>query len=257
MIERIVVRAAMLILTAICFAAVPARAGEVGGPASQLNPAQRQAIEEVVRDFIMKNPEVVIEAFEAMRERDRMAKEARAGEAIANFRSELFDNPGSPNLGNPDGNAVLVEFFDYRCGYCRRMAEPITELLESDGEIRLVLKEFPILGPESVFAARAALAARKQDLYLPFHTALMTAEVGLSEETILALADSVGLDTDRLQADMDDPAIDAELANNFRLADALAIEGTPGFVIGDEIVRGAVPPDRLRGYIEKARDKAG
>ncbi len=253
MIERISIRAAVLTLALACFAALPARAAEDAPAVAKIDPAQRQVIEEVVRDYIMRNPEIVIEALEAMRDRDRVAKETRAHEAIASFRSELFDNPGSPSLGNPDGNTVVVEFFDYRCGYCRRMVEPVMDLLESDGEIRLVLKEFPILGPESVFAARASLAARKQDLYQPFHLAMMTAEVGLGEETILALAESVGLDTEQLQADMADPAIDAELATNFKLADALAIEGTPGFVIGEDIIRGAIPMEKVRGYIEKAR----
>jgi protein-disulfide isomerase len=253
MIERINYRAVVLALSMAIIAAANARAAEDVPAVAKIDPAQRQVIEEVIRDYIMKNPEIVIEALEAMRERDRIAKEAQARDAIASFRTELFDNPASPNLGNPDGNAVVVEFFDYLCGYCRRMVEPVMDLLESDGEIRLVLKEFPILGPESVFAARASLAARKQDLYLPFHLALMTAEVGLGEETILALAESVGLDIEKLQADMADPEIDAELSNNFKLAEALAIEGTPGFVIGEDIVRGAIPLARLRGHIEKAR----
>ncbi|MBT5413497.1 MAG: DsbA family protein [Rhodospirillaceae bacterium] len=254
MIERISLRAAALALALACFAAQPARAAE--DAATTIDPAQRQAIEEIVRDYIMKNPEIVIEALDAMRERERIAREDRAREALTSFGTDLFDNPASPTMGNPDGDIVVVEFFDYRCGYCRRMFEPVMELVESDGEIRFVLKEFPILGPESVFAARAALASRKQDLYDPFHSAMMMAEVGLGESTILAIAESVGLDTDRLRADMEDPAIDEELARNFQMADALAIEGTPGYVIGEDIIRGAISMERFQGYIDKVRDGA-
>lgn len=254
MIERTSPRAAILALAFACLAAFPVRAAE--DPVTPIDPAQRQAIEEIVRDYIMEHPEVVIEALEAMRERERVARDERAREALAAFRGDLLDNPASPTLGNPDGNVTVVEFFDYRCGYCRRMVEPVLDLIDSDGEINFVLKEFPILGPESVIAARASLASRKQGLYRPFHLALMTAKVGLSESTIMALADSVGLDVDRLKADMEDPAIDEELARNYQLADALAIDGTPGFVIGEEIIRGAVPMPQFKAYLEAARDGA-
>ena len=159
----------------------------------------------------------------------------------------------SPVSGNPQGDVTVVEFFDYRCGYCKRAFPSVMALLKADSQVRVVWKEFPILGPVSLFAARAAMAADKQGLYHEFHVAVMGAEEELTEDTVIALAAANGLDIDRLRADMEDPAIDAYLEETRQLAQALGITGTPAFVVGDTLIPGAVDPARLQASVADAR----
>ena len=167
----------------------------------------------------------------------------------------LFDDPDTPVGGNPEGNVSLVEFFDYRCPYCKQVEPALELLLRQDPQLRLVYKEFPVLGPASVTAAHAALAARKQNKYAAFHRAMMALKGQIDEEAVFAVANSVGLDVERLKHDMEAPDIDRILKANFSLADALDITGTPGFVIGDQIVPGAVGLDDLKQMIDAARKK--
>jgi protein-disulfide isomerase len=174
---------------------------------------------------------------------------------IKSRAEELVNDPTSPVGGNPDGDVTLVEFFDYNCPYCRRVAPVMAAAEAADGKLRIVYKEFPILGENSVFAALAALAAHRQGKYLPFHKALMTAKVGATPSSVLALAEKVGLDVDRLKADMKDPKLKAIVERNLALAQALRINGTPAFVVGDEIVRGAIDLETMQGYIAQARAK--
>ena len=148
----------------------------------------------------------------------------------------------------------MVEFFDYNCPYCRQVASVMAEAEAGDPELRVVYKEFPILGPGSVFAAKAALAADRQGRYVEFHKALMDADSRVDETSVLAIAEEVGLDVERLKQDMQDPAIQAEIDGNLELAQALRITGTPGFVIGDEFVRGATDLETMTGLIEAARN---
>ena len=200
----------------------------------------REEIEVIVRDYIAENPEIVVEA---IREYQRMAEaqEAEAARAaLAERADELYDDADTPFAGNPDGDVVIVEFFDYRCGYCRHSAPDLFALVEADPDVKIVFKEFPILGEASRLAARAALAAREQNLYYEFHQALMAADISFSMEEIMAVASSVGLDTARLEADMQDPEIDAYLGRTGALARDLAIRGTPAFVVDGELFPGAL-----------------
>jgi protein-disulfide isomerase len=155
-------------------------------------------------------------------------------------------------VGNLQGDVTLVEFFDYRCAYCRRVVSSVRALLDEDRALRMVFKELPVLGPDSVRAARAALASRRQDRYVPFHFALMTAD-DLSLEGIRAIARSVGLDPDQLEADMAAPEVMAAIEANYALANELGIEGTPAFVIGDQLIPGAVDKARLQQLLDQAR----
>ena len=157
----------------------------------------------------------------------------------------------SPVSGNPKGDVTLVEFFDYQCGYCKRSLKPVKDLLETDRQLRVVWKEFPILGPVSRFAARAAMASEKQGRYLEFHVAVMGSRGKLTEDRVMALAGSVGLDIQRLRRDMEDPAIENYLDETIRLARVLGIRGTPAFVIGDTLVPGVVGDARLKELIAK------
>lgn len=217
-------------------------------------PAQTadEAFGERVREYLLANPEVIVEALTLYQQRQE-AEEARlARDALVSLRDEIEDG-GSPWSGNADGDVIVVEFFDYQCGYCRRMHEPLQALLENDDQIRFVYKEFPILGPVSVIAARAALASREQGLYVEFHNALMGHPTQLTETIIFELAESLGLDLQRLRADMSSPAVMLEIQFNLQLAHALGIGGTPTFVIGDQVIRGAVPRSTLETAIAAAR----
>jgi len=226
-------------------------------PPSPFDAIQEQAIREIVRDYLVEHPEVIVDAIEVLRERQRAQELENARHAVAANADALFEDPYTPVVGNPDGDVTIVEFFDYRCGYCKRVFPALMELLEEDGNIRLAMKEFPILGPDSRFAARAALAAREQDRYGDFHAKLMAARGELSEDAVMAIARSVGLDVDRLRNDMAAERIDEALERNFALAERLSIRGTPAFVIGDELVPGAIGLDQLRQMVEEQRERAG
>ncbi len=243
-------RRAALGLSLITAAAVSAAPALV---AAEFSAEQRQAIEAIVRDYLIKNPDVMLEVLEAAKEKLSNEAQAQRTAALAERRREIFEDPNAPVAGNPKGDVTLVEFFDYRCGYCKQVAPAIEALLGEDKKLRVVYKEFPVLGPESVTAARAALAARKQGKYEELHRALMTMKGQINEAAIFSAAKSAGIDVERLKRDMAAPEIDSMLQANHQLAAALDIRGTPGFVIGDEIVPGAVSIDALRQLIAAAR----
>jgi protein-disulfide isomerase len=200
----------------------------------------REDIEVIVRDYIAEHPEVVVEAIrEWQRQAEAMQAEA-AQQALAERAGDLYDDAETPFAGNPEGDVVIVEFFDYRCGYCRHSAPDLFALVDKDPGVKVVFKEFPILGQASVLASRAALASRAQDKYFDFHKALMQADISFSEEEIMAVAASVGLDVDKLKADMGSPEIDAYLARTDALARELGIGGTPAFVIDGSLYPGAL-----------------
>ncbi|MEQ8651478.1 MAG: DsbA family protein [Kiloniellales bacterium] len=206
-----------------------------------------------VRDYLVANPEVIVEAIQNLERKQREAEHTEAQAALAVHRDELLNSTESPVGGNPKGDVTLVEFFDYNCPYCRQVAPIMAAAEENDPQLRIVYKEFPILGPNSVFAARAALAAGTQDLYPQFHKAMMQVSGTADEEQVTAIAGQIGLDIERLRADMADPAIDAEINRNMALARALRINGTPGFVIGEEILRGATDLQTMQRLIDQAR----
>jgi protein-disulfide isomerase len=243
-------RRAALGLPLIAAAAV---SGAPAPVAAEFSAEQRQAIEAIVRDYLIKNPDVMLEVLEAAKEKISNEAQAQRTAALAERRREIFEDPNAPVAGNPQGDVTLVEFFDYRCGYCKQVAPAIEALLGEDKKLRVVYKEFPVLGPESVTAARAALAARKQGKYEELHRALMTMKGQINEAAIFSAAKSAGIDVERLKRDMAAPEIDSMLQANHQLAAALDIRGTPGFVIGDEIVPGAVSIDALRQLIAAAR----
>lgn len=231
--------------------ALPARA------ADPLTAEQKAAVQAIVRDYIMQNPEVVLEALHAMDARQKAEEDRAARAALVEHRQILERSDGDPVLGNPDGDVTIVEFFDYQCGYCKSMMGPLLDMVRADGRIRLVLKEFPILGPESVTASKASLAALRQDGYEAFHLTLMGLRGRLSESAIWQAAAEAGLDVPKLRKDMTDPAIQARINANYELAQALRIEGTPAFAIGSELVPGAAPKDHLAALVKRARDGNG
>ena len=223
--------------------------------AAEFTAEQRLAIEAIVRDYLAKNPEMLLEVLQAAEDKLKGEAHDKASATLAARRREVFDDPDAPVAGNPQGDASLVEFFDYRCPYCKQVEPALEALLAEDQHLRFVYKEFPVLGPESVSAARAALAARQQGKYEALHRALMGFKGQLDEAAVFKVASSVGLDVVRLKRDMAAPEIDRMLKANLSLAAALDINGTPGFVIGDEIVPGAISLDALKQLIATARQK--
>lgn len=221
--------------------------------AQSFSPDQKKAIEDLVRAYILKNPEIIREAVEALQAKEQQSAEERRSEALVRLKDELAFDPTSPVLGNSTGDVTVVEFFDYRCPYCKRTAPVVDQLVKDDGRIRRVMKEFPILGPESLFASRVALAAKAQDKYEPMHRALINAKGALDQDTVMKLAKEVGLDMPRLKRDLNDPAIDEALKKTRDLAGQLEITGTPAFIIGKEFVPGAADLDTFKTIVARAR----
>jgi protein-disulfide isomerase len=213
----------------------------------------KDEFERRVRAYLLEHPEIIAETISRL-ESQHAAQAATEVQAALKARAdEVFRDPNSPVGGNPNGDITLVEFFDYNCPYCRQMVPVMMQAETADPQLRVVYKEFPILGPNSTLAAKAALAAHKQGKYLAFHRALFQARGAIDASKITEVAATVGLDADRLKADMADPTIAALIEKNLALARALRIDGTPGFVAGSQILRGAVDLKALQGFIQEAR----
>ena len=208
--------------------------------AAEFTPAQRQAIETIVHDYLTNNPDVLVGALRAAKSKLDREADAKTAALIADHRQQIYDDPQTPVGGNPHGDVSLVEFFDYRCPYCKETQPALDKLLAQTPRLRLVYKELPILGRVSVTAAHAALAAQRQGKYEAFHRAMMAAHGNMTDATVFQVARSVGLDVERLQRDMAAPDIGKAIAANIKLADALEINGTPAFVIGERMVPGAI-----------------
>ena len=223
---------------------------------TQLDGAQIEAIEDVVRNYLLSHPEILRDAARVLEQRERAAAIERQRQAIAAHAADLVNDPDTPVMGNPDGDVTVIEFFDYRCPYCRGVVDDLLREVDADGGIRLVMKELPVLGPASVEAARAALAAAEQSQYDALHVALMRAPGGLDKRTILSIARETGLDVPRLRQDMASPAIEAMVERNFELALSLNVTGTPTFIVGDTLVPGALSMEQLRVLVAEARQRA-
>lgn len=238
---------ALAVALAILPASLPVTAAE------PFSADQKAALDAAIRDYIMAHPEVIVESLNAMQARQEMAEKQQQSAALANLQGQIFANPGDPVIGNPDGDVTVVEFFDYQCGYCKRMVDPVMQLLKQDPQVRWVMKEFPILGPASVTAAHASVAARNQGAYQAFHVALMRYRGRLSDAVVFQTAREVGLDIEKLKADMSSPEIQKTIQDATVLARTLGVNGTPAFIIGKELLPGAVSLDTLVEQIEAAR----
>ena len=221
----------------------------------QFTPEETNAIEKIFRDYLLNNPEIIEDVGDILNKKRESNARERTRRTILARKDELFKDPSSPVGGNPSGDVTVVEFFDYQCGYCKRVFPSLQKLLVDDGNIRFVFKEFPILGPNSVFAARAALAARMQGekQYVAFHKVMMASRGRLSKASVFRFAKDAGLDVERLKRDLEDDDINEMIRRNLKLADALTINGTPAFVIGDTLVRGAVDLQTLKSLVERVR----
>lgn len=220
----------------------------------QVDPTDRAAIEEIVRSYILENPEIIEEALIELSNRERVAELDRVRENIAPNQDALFSNASDFSVGPADAPVTIVEFFDYRCGYCKRSADWAVGLPEQfDNQVRVVFKEYPILSPESEKAALAAIAAGKQGKYVDMHLALMALDngSGFGPDQIDEIAESVGVDVAKMRADMQSIEVQAAVAGSKTLARTLEISGTPNFIIGDNVIPGA-DEARIEGLIEAA-----
>jgi protein-disulfide isomerase len=250
---RLLAIATLCTATALSFVPPVAAQQSVQQSAQQPSAPDKAAIEQIVREYLLAHPEIIVESLSAYQQREEAAQADEQRKALTTRQDELFKNPTSPVLGNPQGDVTLVEFFDYQCGYCKAVHADVRRLIDSDTKIRLVYKEFPILGPASITASRAALAAQRQGKYDALHVALMENRGQLDDDKIYRIAASAGLDLDRLKKDMQAPEISEALQKNLRLASELNIRGTPAFVVGDQIVPGAVGLDKLKELIASGR----
>lgn len=224
-------------------------------PETPTSPLPKDEFERRVRDYILENPEVVIEAARRYEQRQRASQESEAVSALRASADEIFRDSDSPVGGNPNGDVSLVEFFDYNCPYCRQVTPIMQQAEKADPKLRVVYKEFPILGPNSMFSAKAALAVHRQGKYLEFHKEMMLDRGVADEAKVLRIAAKIGVDIERMKSDMNDPAITAMIEKNLALAQALRINGTPGFVIGEQIARGAIDLTTMQSLIQEARGK--
>jgi protein-disulfide isomerase len=217
---------------------------------------QKSAIGDLVRDYLLKNPEVLQDAMAELEKRQKDADRVSQKKAIDELQETLRGSSKNVVLGNPNGDITLVEFFDYNCGYCKRALSDIRELLKTDPKLRYIIKDFPVLGPDSIEAAVVAIAAKNQlkpEKYWEFHQKLLETKGRVGKERAMQVAKEVGIDQARLAKDMESPDIKASIEEAMKVGDALKVQGTPAFVVGDEVVFGAVGYEPLKSAIASIR----
>ncbi|MEP0156028.1 DsbA family protein [Pseudophaeobacter sp.] len=239
---------------ALALGSLPAQAFELGAMTAE----ERAAFGAEVRAYLMEHPEVILEAVNLL-EQQQAADEANRDVAMVAANLEELHNDGYSWVGgNPEGDITLVEFMDYRCGYCRKAAPEVAKLLQADGNIRLIVKEFPILGEASVFASRFAVATKQvagDEAYEQVHDALIEISSELNEVTLRRLAEGLSIDADAILAAMDSDAVTDELRRTRALAQNLAISGTPTFVLGNQLLRGYLPADQMKILVDEQREE--
>ena len=232
--------------------AAPAQALDI----ASMNETEREAFRAEIRDYLLENPEVIFEAVAVMEARQAEAQAQDDVQLVSDNADGLFNDPDSWVGGNPEGDITLVEFLDYRCGYCRKAFEDVEQLVETDGNIRFIIKEFPILGEQSVTGSRFAIAAKQvagDEAYKAVHDALMTFNGDFTETGLRRMAETLGLDADAIIGQMDSPEVDEVIAANHALGQRMGISGTPSFVMGDQMLRGYVPLEGMRQIAEQIR----
>jgi protein-disulfide isomerase len=231
-------------------AATPTRAQTFSGD-------QRQEIEGIVKNYLLQHPEVMQDVMAELEKRQKAAEAEKNRAAVADNNATIFSSPHQVVLGNPQGNVTMVEFFDYNCGYCKHALTDMLTLLKTDPNLKFVLKEFPVLGEGSVEAAHVAVAARMQDVtgkkYIEFHQKLLGGRGPADRARALAAAKEVGFDMARIEKDMASDEVKKTIDENLKLADLIGVNGTPSYVVGDEVVVGAVGLDALKEKIAAER----
>lgn len=237
------------LILAVISMTFPALTAGLASPAhANIKDSDKAAFEAIIKDYIIANPELLRDALMDLAKREELARQALAMQI-------LFDDAGDPTMGNPDGKLVIYEFSDYNCGYCKRVFEPIQQVLREDDDIRFVIKEFPILSQSSLTAAQAGIAAQKQGKFADFHINMMTYRGKVTTQSIMDAAKQAGIDTDQLKTDMASGAIESIITRTRQAAEALQLTGTPALIIGDTVVRGAVDINEFRRLIAAERAK--
>src|SRR4051812_48618972 len=232
----------------------------LGSAAQAQSPAfsdqQKQAIGQIVKEYLLQNPEVLTEAMAELEKRQSQAQKVAQTGALKEARQTLLHAPHSFVAGNPTGDVTLVEFFDYNCGFCKRALSDVRTMIKADPKLRVVLKDFPVLGPDSVEASRVALAVKNQlqgEKLFDYHVKLMETRGRVNGERAMTVAKEMGVDIGRLQKDMDGPEVKATIQDNVMLGDRLGLTGTPAFVVGDEVISGAVGLEPMRKTVAGVR----
>jgi protein-disulfide isomerase len=250
-------RRSFVAAVAFAFAACLLIGSLVAAGAQSFSAEQRKEIEEIVRGYLLRNPDVLQDVIAELEKRQSAADAEKAKAAVKSNADLLFSSPRSVVVGNPKGDITLIEFFDYNCGFCKRALADLLELMREDPKLRVVLKEFPVLGEGSVDAARVGVAVYMQDKsgkkYLDFHQKLLGSRGPIDKARALAVAKEVGLDVARIERDMASDEVRAALAENMQLAEALGLNGTPSYVVGDDVVIGAVGRDALKQKVSSSR----
>ena len=244
-----------LVATVLVLACAPAHAQ---AQAQAFTSEQRGEIEHIVKEYLLNHPELLLDVMQELdkRQAEEQAKKLRA--AVMENSAAIFTSPRQVTLGNPQGDVTVVEFFDYNCAYCRGAMSDMLDLLKNDGKLKFVLKEFPVLGEGSVQAAQIAAAVRMQDKtggkkYLEFHQKLLGGRGQADRARALAVAKEVGLDVAQIEKDMTSDEVKATIEENFKLAKALGISGTPSYIIATDVVMGAVGLNTLKAKVNSAR----
>ncbi len=224
---------------------------------SEFTASQRKEMGEIVREYLMANPEVLRDAFRELERKTALVRSETEKALIQSMAADIFRGPGDLVIGNRDGDVTMVEFFDYNCPYCKRSLPDVMKMIREDKNVKVVMKEFPILGKGSDFAARAAIASRAQGKYWEFHLALMKKRGQANEASVIKAAKKIGLDVVKLRKDMLAPEVDAIIKRNYAIAEQLNINGTPAFIIAENIFPGAVGFDVLSNAVAKVREDGG
>jgi protein-disulfide isomerase len=247
---RLLLRSTAAALAIAVVAALPARA-------QSFSDAQRGEIERIVKDYLVAHPEVLQDVMSELEKRQTAAKAEQQIAGVREHKEVLFNSSHQVTLGNPHGDVTMVEFFDYNCGYCKRALGDMLQLLKTDPNLKVVLKEYPVLGPGSVEAAQVAVAARMQDKtgkkYLEFHQKLLGGHGPADKAHALAAAKEVGFDVARIEKDLGSDEVRETLKENLKVADAIGLDGTPSYVIGTDVVIGAQGYDALKEKVDAAR----
>jgi protein-disulfide isomerase len=223
--------------------------------AAEFNDGQRREIETIVKDYLLANPEILQEAAQALERRQKQAEDEQRKDGLIKNADQIFRDKSDHVSGNPKGNVTMVEFFDYNCTWCKKSFPDVMALIDVDKNLKVVFKEFPILGADSEYAAKAAIAAGKQGKYLELHKAMYQHEGRVTKEAVDGIAAGIGLNMDQLEKDMDNPETAKIIVRNRELAQALAVNGTPAFIIDDKLFPGYLPKDELASAIKDVRAK--
>ncbi len=225
-------------------------------PAGALSDNDKTAVEAIIKDYLLKNPEVLRDALDVLEKRQAEEEITKQQAVIASHAKLIFNSPRAPLFGNPKGDVTLVEFFDYNCGYCKQAMSDVMQLAKDDPKLKIVFKELPVLGPGSLEAAKVAIAVRMQDKnnkYVEFHRRLLGGRGEANKERALAAAKDAGFDLAQIEKDMKSSEVGETLKESANLARALGVNGTPTFVIADELIIGAQGYDAMKGKIESTR----